>query len=79
MLIIILDFHKKRADAIKNYLVKNGIAANEINAIGYGEKMPKSHNSIESGRTPKSKNSIYYFEKIEFKKEKFNIRYNYKK
>jgi hypothetical protein len=42
---------QKRVDSIKNYLVKNGISANKIITKGYGEKMPISNNSNESGKT----------------------------
>ena len=35
-----LKLSQKRADAIKNYMVKNGIASNRLTAVGYGEKEP---------------------------------------
>jgi outer membrane protein OmpA-like peptidoglycan-associated protein len=35
-----LKLSQKRADAIKNYMVKNGISANRLTAVGYGEKEP---------------------------------------
>jgi outer membrane protein OmpA-like peptidoglycan-associated protein len=46
-------FNKKlsqqRADAVKNYLTNNGIAARRIKAIGYGEERPLVSNDDETG------------------------------
>lgn len=35
-----LKLSQKRADAIKNYMVKKGISANRLTAVGYGETEP---------------------------------------
>jgi hypothetical protein len=39
-----MKLSKNRADAIKAYMVKNGINANRLNAVGYGETVPKYPN-----------------------------------
>ncbi|MDI6743161.1 MAG: OmpA family protein, partial [Smithella sp.] len=42
---------QERADAVKNYMVeKNGINANRIKAIGFGEKQPVASNDTREGR-----------------------------
>lgn len=38
-----LKLSKRRANAIKNWLVKKGIASDRIIAIGYGESLPVNH------------------------------------
>jgi OOP family OmpA-OmpF porin len=42
---------QERADAVKNYMVEeNGIDANRIKAIGFGEKQPVASNDTSEGR-----------------------------
>jgi OOP family OmpA-OmpF porin len=42
---------QERADAVKQYMVeKNGINANRIKAVGFGEKQPIASNDTEEGR-----------------------------
>lgn len=41
---------QRRAIAVKNYLVKKGIAAASITAKGYGESQPRYDNSTNEGR-----------------------------
>lgn len=45
-----LVLSQKRADFIKNTLIKHGIAANRITAKGYGESKPKGDNATAAGR-----------------------------
>jgi outer membrane protein OmpA-like peptidoglycan-associated protein len=40
----------KRANAIKNYLVKNGITAVRLKTVGYGEQRPVADNSTAQGK-----------------------------
>jgi len=42
---------QKRADAIKAYLVKKGIASGRLTAIGYGDARPIADNKTTAGRT----------------------------
>jgi len=39
-----------RAEAVRNYLIKKGIAENRIRAVGYGYSRPKADNKTESGK-----------------------------
>ncbi len=41
---------KKRADAVKQLLIQNGIAAERISAIGQGEAHPVASNNTEAGK-----------------------------
>jgi outer membrane protein OmpA-like peptidoglycan-associated protein len=49
-----VEFNKalseRRANAVKDYLVKNGIAKKRIGAKGYGEESPIADNSTDEGR-----------------------------
>ena len=39
-----------RADAVRNYLIKKGIAENRITAAGYGYSRPRADNKTDKGR-----------------------------
>jgi len=39
-----------RADAVRNYLIKKGIAENRITAVGYGYSRPRADNKTEKGK-----------------------------
>lgn len=41
---------QKRADAVMNYFIANGVSASKISAQGYGETMPKDSNKTKEGR-----------------------------
>lgn len=45
-----LKLSQKRADAVKNELVKRGYAADKIKAVGYGDTRPLADNKSEDGR-----------------------------
>ncbi len=49
-LIAIRNYLKSRADAVRIWLVKKGIDALRIKAIGYGSENPIADNSTEEGR-----------------------------
>jgi len=44
------NLSERRAFAVKDYLVDQGVAANRINAIGYGKTRPKASNDNPEGR-----------------------------
>jgi len=41
---------ERRANSVKNWLVGNGVAAERLHAVGYGESQPKYDNSTEESR-----------------------------
>ena len=45
-----LKLSVKRAESVKKYLVKNGIAANRVVAQGQGSKSPRGNNKTKEGR-----------------------------
>lgn len=45
-----MKLSQQRAEAVKNYLIKRGIAANRLIAKGYGATMPIADNSTEAGK-----------------------------
>ena len=45
-----LILSKQRADAVRDYLVENGISADLLETKGYGESKPIASNKTEEGR-----------------------------
>lgn len=56
-----LKLSQRRADAVKNYLTKNGIRANRLETVGHGECCPIAPNTTPEGRF---KNRRVEFERI---------------
>ena len=45
-----MDLSVRRASAVRNYLIQQGVAAEILSATGYGELQPAVSNNIEPGR-----------------------------
>ena len=45
-----LTLSQKRADAVRAYLIKDGVPATQITAKGYGEGQPIADNKTDAGR-----------------------------
>jgi OmpA-OmpF porin, OOP family len=41
---------QKRADAVRNYLIKKGVPADQVTAVGYGQTQPIASNETTDGR-----------------------------
>jgi len=46
-----LKLSQQRADAVKEYLVREGVEAAQLSAVGYGPKRPIASNATRAGRT----------------------------
>jgi outer membrane protein OmpA-like peptidoglycan-associated protein len=45
-----MGLSQRRADAVRNYLISQGIPADRLTATGYGESQPTADNSTREGR-----------------------------
>ncbi len=45
-----LDLSQRRAETVRNYLIKKGVAPNRLTAKGYGETQPVAANSSPEGK-----------------------------
>ncbi len=45
-----MKLSQRRADAVRRYLVQSGVAANQLEATGYGETQPIADNDTDEGR-----------------------------
>jgi len=45
-----LSLSKRRADAVRNHLISQGVPAHHLTARGYGESRPRVTNDTEAGR-----------------------------
>ncbi len=48
-----------RANAVKQFLVKKGIAANRVNAKGYGDAQPVADNSTDAGKQKNRRTEVH--------------------
>lgn len=53
------ELSQKRADAVMNYLIKNGFPAENIKAVGYGSSKPIGDNGTAKGRQANRRVEIY--------------------
>lgn len=53
-----LILSQQRADAVKQYLIKKGIAANRMTAQGYGEMRPTADNATATGKQQNRRTEI---------------------
>ncbi len=44
------DLSRRRAETVRLYLIQNGVAAERITAVGYGEDYPVAGNATAEGR-----------------------------
>ena len=53
----------ERAGAVKDYLVKKGINANQLEAKGFGDTEPMASNDDEAGRAQNRRVELLLFQK----------------
>jgi len=53
-----LELSQKRAESVRNYLIKNGIASNRVTAKGYGETQPIADNSTPEGKAKNRRTEV---------------------
>ncbi|TFH85358.1 OmpA family protein [Billgrantia azerbaijanica] len=53
------DLSQRRADSVRDYLVSQGIAANRMRTIGYGEERPVATNDTDAGRAQNRRVEIH--------------------
>jgi outer membrane protein OmpA-like peptidoglycan-associated protein len=54
---------EKRADAVVDYMIKNGISPERLDSIGFGEKNPVASNNTKTGRKKNRRTEFYILEK----------------
>ncbi|MEZ4363542.1 MAG: OmpA family protein [Kofleriaceae bacterium] len=54
---------KRRADAVRNYLIEHGVAASRLEAKGFGESRPIADNSTEEGREQNRRVELHIVER----------------
>lgn len=52
---------KRRAEAVRNYLIAGGIPANKLRVVGMGAKEPIASNNTEAGRTQNRRVEVIVF------------------
>ncbi|HXG17764.1 MAG TPA: OmpA family protein [Methylomirabilota bacterium] len=45
-----LDLSQRRAETVRDFLIKNGVSPAQVTARGYGENFPVASNNTEAGR-----------------------------
>lgn len=54
---------EKRADSVREYMIKNGISPERIRAVGYGEKNPVADNNTKEGRAKNRRTEFFIIRK----------------
>ena len=45
-----MDLSQRRAETVRNYIIKKGVPANRVTAVGYGETEPVASNQTDEGK-----------------------------
>lgn len=60
-----LSLSQERAEAVRDALVRRGVEAGRLQAVGYGESRPIADNATRDGRERNRRIEIYFIEGIE--------------
>jgi len=58
-----LNLSQKRADAVRNYLIKKGVLKERVTAVGYGEEQPIASNDTEEGKALNRRTEVRILER----------------
>lgn len=53
-----IKLSQDRAESVRSYLIKNGIASNRVSAKGYGQTQPIADNSTEEGKAKNRRTEV---------------------
>lgn len=56
------ELSQRRAETVRNYLIKKGVASNRLTAKGYGETQPIADNSTDKGKSLNRRTEIRILE-----------------
>jgi outer membrane protein OmpA-like peptidoglycan-associated protein len=54
-----MKLSQQRAEAVRNFLISRGVAADRLTAKGYGESQPVADNATEEGRFQNRRVELY--------------------
>ncbi|MCF6366682.1 MAG: OmpA family protein [Bacteroidales bacterium] len=57
-----LDLSQRRAETVRNYLIKKGISPDRLTAVGYGETQPVESNSTNEGKQKNRRTEVRILE-----------------
>ena len=58
-----LALSSERARSVKNFLVKQGVPAQRLDSVGYGETRPVSSNATQAGRERNRRVEVLFVDK----------------
>lgn len=57
-----LELSQRRADVVRNYLLKKGVPKERVTAVGYGEEQPVASNNTDEGKTKNRRTEVRILE-----------------
>lgn len=57
-----MELSQKRAETVRNYLIKKGVPSNRLTAVGYGETQPIATNATEEGKSQNRRTEVRILE-----------------
>jgi OOP family OmpA-OmpF porin len=57
-----LELSQRRADVVRNYLIKKGVPKERVTAVGYGEEQPVASNNSDEGKAKNRRTEVRILE-----------------